>query len=227
MPAAVFLDFDGVLVDSVAVKTAAMRRLFSHEKPAQRDAIVELHERLGGISRYRKFDIAFAEILRRPLSDDERNRLGQRYSELVVDAVVAAPMIAGAREFLERRGGDCLLFVVSGTPEDELQHILRRKGLAHFFASAHGSPRAKPDILRSLLAQWRLAPQDTVFVGDAATDREAAETCGIPFIGVAANASGNPFPPHIPVLADLTELREALGGWYVRPLAGSTFGVRA
>jgi phosphoglycolate phosphatase-like HAD superfamily hydrolase len=214
MPKAVFFDFDGVLVDSVDIKTEAMRLLFAGEQPAHVAEIVALHERLGGVSRYRKFEIAYETILRRPLSEGEMEALGARFSELALDAIAAAPMIPGAREFLERYCRRALLFVVSGTPDRELRAVLERRDLGAFFQAAHGSPALKPDILRDLLARHGLAPEDACFVGDAGTDFEAAECCGVPFVGVVAPGRASPFERTVRIVPDLTSLDLVLEAGY-------------
>jgi phosphoglycolate phosphatase len=208
-PRAIFFDFDGVLVDSVAVKTGAMRRLFAGERPEHVDAIVALHERLGGISRYRKFDLAYETILKRALPPHEREQLGRRFSELALEAVIAAPMIPGAADFIARYHELIPLFVVSGTPETELHLILERRDLSRFFNAARGSPRAKSEILRDLTAQHRIEPLDAVFIGDAITDRDAATSVGIPFLGIVAPGCDNPFGAGISTLPDLSELDAA------------------
>jgi beta-phosphoglucomutase-like phosphatase (HAD superfamily) len=50
----IIFDFDGVILESVTVKTEAFRELFSSE-PDCPDEIVEFHKRNGGMSRYDKF----------------------------------------------------------------------------------------------------------------------------------------------------------------------------
>lgn len=89
-PQGIIFDFDGVIVESVDIKTEAFRALFAHER-AHVDSIVQFHETHGGLSRFDKFDVIYRDILRRPLGDEERVRLGTLFSELVVEAVVACP----------------------------------------------------------------------------------------------------------------------------------------
>ncbi|HXW99392.1 MAG TPA: HAD family hydrolase, partial [Methanomicrobiales archaeon] len=64
------LDFDGVVLESVGVKTAAFRTLFSFV-PAHVDKIVEYHRRNTGVSRFDKFRYIYREILKDPLSEEQ------------------------------------------------------------------------------------------------------------------------------------------------------------
>jgi phosphoglycolate phosphatase-like HAD superfamily hydrolase len=212
---AVFFDFDGVLVDSAGVKTKAMGRLFEAERPEHVAAIVQLHERLGGVSRYRKFELAYETILRRPLPDDECRRLGRRFSDLALDGVFTSPMIPGAMEILDLYHRQIPLFVISGTPEDELRMILSRRDLTRFFRSVHGSPALKPEILRSLLSQHGWSPREACFIGDAKTDWEAARDCSVCFVGVVAHGHANPFGRDTVIVPDLRSLDLALERAYV------------
>ena len=50
----IIFDFDGVILESVSVKTAAFRQLFSFA-PEHVDEIVQYHLDNGGMSRFDKF----------------------------------------------------------------------------------------------------------------------------------------------------------------------------
>jgi phosphoglycolate phosphatase-like HAD superfamily hydrolase len=215
-PAAIFFDFDGVILDSVEIKAEAMRLLFEGEEPDVVDAIVSLHSRHGGVSRFRKFDMIHSDILRRPLSAEARGGLGMRFEKLCFEALLACREIPGARAILEAYAGRTLLFVVSGTPEEELTRIATTRDLARYFVSIHGSPRTKSEILQSLLLAHALDPSCCVFIGDSTTDSDAAGDCGVPFIGVVAPGLANPFAAAIPIVRDLGSFNAALQR--VRPL---------
>jgi phosphoglycolate phosphatase-like HAD superfamily hydrolase len=126
---------------------------------------------------------------------------------LVFEGVIAAPWVAGALEAVEqchRRGRH--LFVVSGTPEPELRQIVERRGLSGYFDGVYGSPRLKDELLRTIVADNGLRPDQVLFVGDAVTDWEGARAAGVQF--VARATSGGPDWPSLNVhaMADLTGL---------------------
>ena len=208
-PAAIIFDFDGVILESAELKTAAFARLFS-DRPEHLPAIIALHRRLGGISRFRKFELIYRDILCAPLAPDERCRLGLRFESLVATAIATCPEVAGARAFLAAQHDRRPLFVVSGTPETELRAIVHSRGLAGHFAEVHGSPREKPAIVDDVLTRHRLAPASVVFIGDAWSDYQAARQTGLSFIGRVAAGDANPFPDTVPVIPDLTGLAAAL-----------------
>ena len=169
--AAVF-DFDGVVLESVEIKTIAFRRLFADHPEGER--IVPYHLANGGISRFRKFQWFYEEVRGEPLTEAESERLGARFSELVLDEVRRCAFVPGARELLERLAPRLPLFVASGTPEDELRGIVAHRELGDLFAGVYGTPPTKAEILRRIMDERGLDPAELVFVGDAMSDFKGA-----------------------------------------------------
>ena len=206
MVEAVFLDFDGVIVESSDIKTAAFRAMYQPYGETVMVQAVAHHRANGGISRRKKIRHCHRTLLGVALGEAELDGLCRHFSHLVEDAVVEAPLVPGAGEFLASHHQRLPLFVVSGTPEEELRRIVVRRDLGGFFAGVHGSPREKPPIIQAILAARGLAPERTLFIGDARTDYEAAAVCGVPFIGRVGEGQHDPFPPATPTIHDLTGL---------------------
>jgi HAD superfamily hydrolase (TIGR01549 family) len=178
----IILDFDGVLLESVGVKTEAFRKLFSF-LPEHVDEIVDYHRKNAGVSRFDKFRYIYREILGETLSDDQFAWLSERYADLVVDGVVNAPFVPGAREFLERYSRKIPIFIVSATPQEELISILRRRDLSSHFKKVYGAPMTKKQAIGEILKESGSDPDRALFVGDSLNDYHAAREAGIPFAG--------------------------------------------
>lgn len=205
-PAAVLFDFDGVIVESADIKTAAFRLLYDGHGEAVVTAAVAHHLANGGISRRQKIRHCHRALLGIELPPADLEALCLRFSALVEDQVVAAPMVPGAAATLARLQGRLPLFIVSGTPHVELLRIVDRRGLGAPFTAVYGSPPEKPPIIRSILAAHGLPAARCWFIGDAMTDHDAAAACGLPFIGRIARNGWNPFPAGTQLVRDLTEL---------------------
>jgi len=178
---AIIFDFDGVILESVDVKTDAFRELFSNY-PEKTDQIVRYHTINGGISRYVKFRYIYEHILKKDLFKGEEKELGKTYSKIVLERVISAPFVTGAKEFLEKYSQKYYFFIASGTPEDELELILSKRRLKSHFKNSYGSPKTKIEIIRDIMNDHSFVRDEIIFVGDAQSDQNAAEQAKISFI---------------------------------------------
>ena len=75
-----------------------------------------------------------------------------------------------------------MFFIVSGTPQAELESIVQRREMGHYFCEVLGSPKNKGALLKEAFSRLKLVPKETVFVGDAETDWKAAKELGVTFL---------------------------------------------
>lgn len=179
---AVIFDFDGVLVESVDIKTKAFRELFK-DYPDVLDEFIEYHMINGGVSRFEKIRYFYKTFLGENISEQTLKILCEQYSRLVMDKVIAAPWVAGAPDLLTHCLNRYLMFIVSGTPQEEIQLIAQKRSVDHYFLGVYGSPRTKKDLIRFILAQHHLEPQHVIFIGDSITDLEGAKANRLRFLG--------------------------------------------
>ncbi len=176
-------DCDGVILDSVPSKTNAFARLAEPYGAEARDRFVLYHMMHGGVSRYRKFAWFFEEVLGKAITPEESKAWGERFQDYCLDEVKRCPLIPGIAEVLETWHGKIPMCVCSGSPTEELSSILELRKLAHYFKLIKGSPPAKEKVLAEIVKELRLDPADVLMVGDASTDRDAAEANGTQFYG--------------------------------------------
>jgi phosphoglycolate phosphatase-like HAD superfamily hydrolase len=208
----IILDFDGVILESVSVKTEAFRRLFSFA-PEHVDEITRFHLENGGMSRYDKFRYIYRNILRENLSNKKFGRLSEQFALLVKDAVIRIPFVSGAEAFLRQFYRKAPLYIVSATPQEELEEIVRKRGLSKYFSGIFGSPVPKTEHLTAIVTNIGADPKSVVFIGDAMNDCKAAEKAGVRFIGRIPPDNANPFagcPAVERTVRDLYELAVCL-----------------
>jgi beta-phosphoglucomutase-like phosphatase (HAD superfamily) len=210
---AFFFDFDGVLADSVEVKTRAFAQLFAPFGPEIAAKVVEHHRRYSGVTRVEKFRHYYQEFLGQPLDEAGLADLCSRFARLVVDEVVAAPEISGAEAFLHRWAARLPCFVVSATPEPEIIEIVRRRGWSEYFKEVMGAPRSKKENLANLLGRHRLMPARCLFFGDAESDYRAAQACGVHFLGILPDQQAPLLQaaPEVKWVRDFTQVEQELG----------------
>ncbi len=211
---AILFDFDGVIVDSVEIKTEAFRDLFCQEAAEDLERILDYHKAHGGISRAKKIEYFYANILRRPLDGKLLKELEELFSGFVKNKVIAAPFLKGSREFLSAHHKSFVMHVVSGTPQLELEDIVVKRGLSGYFKSIHGSPPGKKEIIRALIEKSGYKTEELVFIGDSMDDADSAVACGVSFIHLGADRYDNaPFKEKgLAVAEDFKKVEELLAG---------------
>lgn len=173
-------DFDGVIKDSVKVKSEAFVQLYASESKEFQRKVEEYHLANGGVSRYVKFKV-WNEWLGRSTSKEAIDELAKNFAQLVIDNVVASPFVNGAIEALNLANENALTFLATGTPDDEINLILSQLRLLELFCEVHGSSRKKTIIVNDILQRFDLNPSDVLFIGDAQTDYKAALENGLDF----------------------------------------------
>jgi beta-phosphoglucomutase-like phosphatase (HAD superfamily) len=111
---AIAFDFDGVLAESVDVKTCAYVSLFGEYGQDVIAKVVDYHMENGGVSRFVKIRTIYDKILKKPLSEDKFKLLSEQFSNIVVDKVVAAPWVPGAKNFLLRNQNQYFFLLFQG-----------------------------------------------------------------------------------------------------------------
>ena len=187
-------DCDGVLLDSVPVKTRAFARLAEPYGEEARDRFVMYHAMHGGVSRTLKFAWFFREILNREITPEESARWGELFARYALEEVRQCEMIPGARETLEKWRGILPMFVCSGAPQEELRLVLEERGLSGFFKGIYGYPPTKDKILATIVKESLLPADEVLMIGDATTDRDAAEYADTRFYGIGDLLRGGEFP---------------------------------
>ena len=201
---AIFFDFVGVLAESVEVKTKAFISLYKGVAPDVLEKIVAYHRYHGGVSRFEKIRYFQSELLSDPVSDNQLELLAKKFSNFCEELVVASEWVPGARELLEVSYGKKRLFVVSGTPENELRRIVKKRGMWKYFDGVFGAPAQKKQIIAQIMSENNFDATKVLFVGDSITDYEAvAEYKGcMRFLGRVPAGELSPFPLGTVVVED-------------------------
>ena len=182
----VVFDCDGVILDSVDVKARAFGKIVEEYGSEAVTRMVEYHLAHGGVNRFRKFEWFYNVVLGRRISEDELQALSLEFRELVFEGVMHSPLVPGIMETLELLHGRLPMYVASGTPHEELLNVLDARNLTRFFEAVYGTPPGKSKLLRRIIEQEGVSPEEALMVGDSLTDLDAAQACGTRFFGVSA-----------------------------------------
>lgn len=188
----IIFDFDGVICDSVNVKTEAfaeMYKIYGDEVVAK---VIQYHHENGGVSRYEKFRYYHKELLGVILTNEELMKMGNTFSSISLQKVIDSPFLPGVLDFLKDIQQEANLFICTGTPETEIRIILDKKGITKFFTGIYGTPKSKVDIIHEIMSTHQIPAERLEFYGDAMTDYNAAKSTNVKFIGVFSNTTSFP-----------------------------------
>lgn len=200
---AIVFDFDGVLVESLAVKAEAFAKLYEHGGPEIQEKVRAYHKAHGGVSRYEKIRYFEKNFMGSAPTEQKIQEMSAQFSDLVEKKVSASGWVVGAKEFLEKYYQKSPLYVASATPQAELERILAARDMADYFKGVYGSPETKDNHLRTVIVAQGCTAAEILMVGDAMSDYEAAQMTGANFIGRRTTTE---FPAGTVVIRDLTEL---------------------
>ena len=201
----IMFDCDGVILESLNAKTQAFVRIASEFGEAGAE-LVRYHMSHGGTSRLKKFEWFYKEVLGRDITPEESAGLNDKFVEYALAEVRRSPLVPGVQEVLDAWTGRVPMYVASGAPHEELLFILQERKLDHYFQGIYGSPPAKTEILRIILRETNIPPADALMIGDADTDRYAAEAVRTRFYGRGEYFKHSGHPWH----HDLTRLNAYL-----------------
>ena len=203
---AIFFDFDGVLCECMDVKTEAFAQLFEPFGDEIVEKVVNHHVKYGGISRYKKIKYYYKEYLNKDISDDNVNEIAQKFSELVFEKVVASDLVKGVKEFLEKFYKKLDLYVISGTPQEELDKIIENKDMEKYFKGVFGSPDLKPFHARRIISKNRYDIDKVLYIGDSLSDYMDSKEAGIQFLGRVPAGINSVFPNNVRYISDFYDI---------------------
>ena len=186
---ALFIDFDGVLVDSNSIKVDAFLDVASRffDAPAAIE-LVDYHLRNPGDSRFTKF----AWLIDNHHKQGHLVKLDQlvkAFSATVLSKVQSVDRCPDLARLIIRT--KMTPHILSAAPTDEISYLVDLFGWRSVFESRiHGSPDKKADHLGELGSSIDF--RNSIFVGDASTDYQVAQQFGIPFVFVENWSEWNP-----------------------------------
>lgn len=180
---AIIFDFDGVILDSVDVKLSAFTKVFDDCDKLLLEKIDTYNRTCGAISRYNKIRYCYENILKLPLSNNELDELASKYGKLTINGVIESPFINGIVKFLQKYHDKLDLYIVSATPQEDLDEIVNRRNIRDDFKGIYGTRYSKVDMITAIVKNGNYSYDEIVYVGDSISDLIDSKKAGIRFIG--------------------------------------------
>ena len=174
----IIFDFDGVILDSHKVKTKTFFDLFIEYGFSIAKQVKIYHLQNSGISRKIKFKYIFKNILKKKLTQNKIIFLSKKFSAYSRKEILKLRVSGNLLSFLKKFYKKIDLYISTGTPQKEIEYILKKKNLLKYFKGIHGSPRKKVQHIK----QIKRNEKKTIFVGDSFEDFISCKKTNTKFI---------------------------------------------
>jgi len=209
----IVFDFDGVIVDSNALKENAWSSVFIDRD----DRAKKIIENIASSRRGDRFYIIERALIELGEPKEKIPSLvdyyANRYNDLVFENIINHGIFQGVPESLNNFSKRYSLYINSATPEQPLKEIVERLELSNYFKGIHGSPASKLDNLKRVKELEGIDKGSILMVGDSDVDFFAAKSAGVKFIGVrnSFNKWSNCEFPTIESINEIKDLSTLLG----------------
>ncbi|MBT5492509.1 HAD family hydrolase [bacterium] len=186
MTKTIFWDFDGVIIDSMAVRDIGFDLIAKQATNSQKivDEFITYHRYNAGLSRFVKIKYLYEEMLHSTITQQRIDELANEFSILMKEKLVDEKyLISQTVEFIEKNYQDYNFHIVSGSEEKELNFLCKELGLSKYFKTIEGSPTHKNDLVKDILEKYNYSSKESILIGDSMTDYNAARVNGIKFYG--------------------------------------------
>ena len=165
---AIIFDYDGVIVDSFPTVHKVYQIMCKKIGKSCPATLVGFREQYGRSSR---------EFMRKGnFTSEEIERADQMYLQEILKR--DAPFFPGIKRVVEKLAQNYVLFLISASPQEDVELKLKRNKLDNHFMEIIGSrkngPIKKVPELLSLLIKNNLKPDEVVMIGDRINDYEDA-----------------------------------------------------
>lgn len=174
-------DCDGVILNSNKIKTQAFYDASKKYGEQAALALVAYHVENGGISRFKKFEYLFVNILKRSFSDCEIKEVLDDYADNVKEGLLNCECSDKLGQLKELSRNSKWL-VASGGAQAELREVFSERKIGSYFdGGIFGSPKAKDEIVREQLANNNIE-LPALFLGDSRYDHVVADKFNFDFV---------------------------------------------
>lgn len=179
----IFWDFDGVLMNSNAVRDKGFLEVLKDYPQEQVNKLMEFHHKNGGLSRYVKFRYFFEEVIGQQVSEEEIREWAGKFSKMMLEQLMDKDLLVQETlDFVKKNHEKYNMHIVSGSDGNELRQICKSVGIDNFFKDIKGSPTPKIKLVAEIIKKENYKKEKCILIGDSFNDYEAANKNGIRFL---------------------------------------------
>ena len=169
-----FIDFDGVIVDSNKFKESAIKKSVYELMGKNKISIkaINYFNINAGVSRFKKLSLFY--------NDETVKKILSSYSQQCSLFFVEASPTKGLKRFLQylkKNQNHIKIFILSGGEKEEINLFLVKNNLFSYFEEILASPKSKIEHLNE-----KKVCENDIFIGDSKNDLHSSIKTGLKFI---------------------------------------------
>lgn len=177
-------DFDGVILDSMQIKCDGFLELFKKSDEDSLKKLSKFHFENGGVSRFEKIKYFYQNILKKNIDEADVLIMAEEFGSIIQKRINNKDnLIKDSMYFIRENYANYSFHIVSGAEHKELNYICNQLEVEKYFITINGSPIKKDILVKKLLKKYNYKPEQTILIGDAMTDYNAAKRNNIKFYG--------------------------------------------
>jgi len=177
----VIFDCDGIIFNTTSLKLIAFQESLSAFKDHQIQDFTEYFKVNFGKSRYSHVRYFISHILKIPFDQNLYQNILNDYGSRSQALYDSAELCSGVTTLLEKLT-TVDKYIASGSDQNELRNVFKKRSLEHYFKAIYGSPVAKNQLVKDICLKYR--GKNILMIGDAQADYVAAEVSNIDFLYV-------------------------------------------
>jgi len=179
----ILFDFDGVIMDSMQLKLDSYCYAFE-QLNYSRQKIKNVQYKFAGLSRHKALKLMYGELTGEEITPGLNKTFIERFTDHDDKMRIHMKFVPGTELFLKSVYQNYFTAVVTGTPQEVIDKTIKVHHLNKFFNIVCGTPPDKKDGALKILKDNNLEINETVFIGDALVDQQAADYCSVKFVGI-------------------------------------------
>lgn len=175
----IIFDFDGVIINSHVVKSNAFKHIF--KKYSKNIAIQAYKYHLNNIGKSRF--IKFKYILKKNFKKFNAKQiinLNNEFDKYCNERIKNLKISKYLLFFLNEHYRKVKFYISTGTPNNLIRKLVKKKKIKKYFTAIYGSPKTKVDHIKSIIK--KTDKKKILFIGDSNEDYLSAKKLKIVFL---------------------------------------------
>ncbi len=132
-----------------------------------------------------KIMLFYEKFSNKKIDNKKAGKIADEFSKNYIKAMKTCPLMLCSSLIIELKKKGYILFVVTLIRSKEAKEILKHCGMIKYFHHILGAPKSKLSNFKHIMKEYKLKPEQVVYIGDSKGDVMSAETAMMHFIGVS------------------------------------------